>query len=491
MRLIYKDVAVGADTDATVTGTGADSRSNLALLPFDAGTPAIATLEPGLWKSGYSVYNDQSIGFWSTALSNVRGAFTTAPTLTITFAQSYTSKGVYFDFDVGTGDYCSSLRIRWYRGSALLISKTFTPDRASFFCEQTVSNYNKVQITFTKTSKPYRRLKINAICFGVVRNFGGDELRSVNILEELNPISAELASNTLDFVLESKDENIRYVFEVKQPIEAYSNDNLLLGAFYVDSSKRFSRTRYQVSCIDAVGVLGESSFPEAMYSEKNAKSLIESILNGHYQLEMDTALQSKTVTGYLPQMTRREALQQVCFAIGAVADTSNSKKVKVFTLPEAVSPIADVRQYTGGSVETASIVTAIELTAHTYTQGSGDGDVVTVNGVDYVHTEQVTRIENPDVQPSDRQNIIQITDATLIHSGNVAAIAQKVFDYYYLRDTIRTKIKVDGEVCGGRYQLSTPFDSSISGVITSMNLTLSNITAANIELHGAVIENDS
>ena len=62
MRLIYKDVAVGADTDATVTGTGADSRSNLALLPFDAGTPAIATLEPGLWKSGYSVYNDQSIG---------------------------------------------------------------------------------------------------------------------------------------------------------------------------------------------------------------------------------------------------------------------------------------------------------------------------------------------------------------------------------------------------------------------------------------------
>ena len=52
MRLIYKDVAVGADTDAAVTGTGADSRSDLSLLPFDAGTPAIATLEPGLWKYG-------------------------------------------------------------------------------------------------------------------------------------------------------------------------------------------------------------------------------------------------------------------------------------------------------------------------------------------------------------------------------------------------------------------------------------------------------
>ena len=62
MRLIYKDVAVGADADAAVTGTGADSRSDLSLLPFDAGTPAIATLEPGLWRSGYSVYNGQNIG---------------------------------------------------------------------------------------------------------------------------------------------------------------------------------------------------------------------------------------------------------------------------------------------------------------------------------------------------------------------------------------------------------------------------------------------
>ena len=305
----------------------------------------------------------------------------------------------------------------------------------------------------------------------------------------MNPISTELASNTLDFTLESKNEDISYVFSVKQPIEAYGSDNALLGAFYVDSSKRFSKTRYQVACTDAVGVLGESGFPAAMYAGKNAKELITSILGGHYQLEMDEALASRTVTGYLPQMTRREALQQVCFAIGAVADTSNSKAVKVFSLPTAVTAIPDRRQYTGASVETAAITTAVEVTAHTYTQGSGD-DTVTVNGVSYAHTTSVVRIENPKVQPSDRPNVVQITDATLVNAGNAAEVAQRVFDYYDQRDTLRAKIKVDGEVCGGRHSISTPFGGTAKGVITSMNLILSNITAADIQLHG-VAEDDT
>lgn len=489
MRLIYKDVAVGADADAAVTGTGADSRSDLSLLPFDAGTPAIATLEPGLWKSGYSVYSGQDIGFWSTALSGSTGALSPVPTLTVAFTESYTSKGIYFDFDVGTGDYCSAVYIRWYKGTTLLASQTFYPDSASFFCEKTVSGYNKVVCTFRKTSKPYRRLKINAVCFGVVRNFGGDELKSVRILQEVNPISTELASNTLDFTLESKNEDISYVFSVKQPIEAYGSGNALLGAFYVDSSKRFSKTRYQVSCTDAVGVLGDSDFPEAMYAGKNAKELITSILGGHYQLEMDEALAVKTVTGYLPQMTRREALQQVCFAIGAVADTSNSKAVKVFSLPAAVTAIPDRRQYTGASVETSAITTAVEVTAHTYTQGT-EGDTVTVNGVSYAHTTAVVRIENPKVQPSDRPNVIQITDATLVNADNAAEVARRVFDYYDQRDTLQVKIKVDREVCGGRHSISTPFGGTAKGVITSMNLILSNITAADIQLHG-VAEDDT
>lgn len=491
MRLVYKDIAVGADVDAQVTSSDADSRSNPALLPFDAMTPAIATLEPGLWKSGYEVYSGQEIGLWSTSLSDEQGLFAAAPVLTVVFGEAYTSKGIYFDFDVGTGDYCNSLTISWYQGDTLLDSMVFSPNKSSYFCEHLVSGYNKVICSFSKMCKGNRRLKINAIYFGVVRNFGGDELRSVSILQELNPISTELASNTLDFELESKNEDIRYVFEVKQPIEAYSNENRLLGTFYVDSSKRYNRTRYRVSSIDAIGVLGESNFPEGMYNEKNAKELIEAILDGHYLLEMDQSLQTAAVTGYLPQLTRREALQQVCFAIGAVADTSNTRKVKVFALSETVNIIDDRRQYTGGSVETAAIVTAVELTAHTYTAGSSGDDVITVGGTDYVHTQAVTRIENPKVQPSDRQNVIQITDATLIHSGNVLNIAQKVFDYYDQRDTMQAKIRVDEEQCGGSYQLSTPFDSMLRGVMTSMTLSLSNITAANIEVHGTVIDDDS
>lgn len=93
------------------------------------------------------------------------------------------------------------------------------------------------------------------------------------------------------------------------------------------------------------------------------------------------------------------------------------------------------------------------------------------------------------MQPSDRPNVVQITDATLVNASNVAEIAQRVFDYYDQRDTLQVKIKVDEETCGGRCRTSTPFGGTISGVITSMNLILSNTIAANIELHG-VAEDD-
>lgn len=39
-KLIYRDVAVGADEDAAITATGTSAASDTTLLPDGAGTPA-------------------------------------------------------------------------------------------------------------------------------------------------------------------------------------------------------------------------------------------------------------------------------------------------------------------------------------------------------------------------------------------------------------------------------------------------------------------
>ena len=48
-KIIYKDIAPGAAEAATPEATSAEEFSDLALLPFGAGTPAVATLEHNRW----------------------------------------------------------------------------------------------------------------------------------------------------------------------------------------------------------------------------------------------------------------------------------------------------------------------------------------------------------------------------------------------------------------------------------------------------------
>jgi len=484
-KLIYKDVAPGADADAAVSTSSAQGFCNPALMPFDTVMPKISTLEPGMWilGGGYKILNGQDIPFWSTAMSDVNGNFAVPPSYTVSFDNQYTTLGIYLRFSPSTGDYCTSVTIKWYQGATLLDTQDFTPTGVSYFCANTVTAFNKVVIYFNATSKPYRYARTDQILFGVVREFAADEYSSIKILQEINLISSEVAYNTLEWKLQSK-EDIEFIFQLKQPVEAYNGDNLI-GVFYITGSKRTAARTYEISCQDAIGVLDGNSFAARIYSAYSAVTLINDIVGSDFAVEIDSSYASATVTGYIPDCTKREALQQVLFAIGAVGDTSGSKKIRVYPLPSAnPSEIPDSRQYAGGSVETEAIVTAVKVTAHTYTAGSGTvgDDVITVNGTKYVHTTAVTTITNPNVTATDKQNIVKIEDATLVSSANVAAVAQRVYDYYMRRNALNTRIVVDSEKPGDYKSISSPWDTTLIGNIITMSLVISNTTAADIKV---------
>ncbi len=485
-KLIYKDVAPGADTDATVSSSIAQSFCNPALLPLDAEMPKIATLEPNMWllSGDYEILNGQSIPFWSTAMSDESGNFVVAPSYEVNFDNQYTTLGIYLRFSPSTEDYCTLVKIEWFQGETLLSTKDFTPTGFSYFCANTVTAFNKVVIYFNATSKPYRYARTDQILFGLVREFLADEYSSIKILQEVDLISEAMAINTMQWSLTSK-EDIEFVFQLKQPIEAYNGNNLV-GVFYItDGVKKLSARKYEIPCQDAIGVLDGNDFSATIYDGYSAVALINDIVGIDFEVEIDNSFSATAVTGYIPDCTKREALQQVLFAIGALGDTSGSKKIRVYPLPSSsVTDIPDSRQYRGGDVETDSIVTAVKVTAHTYTAGSGSSgdDVISVNGTKYVHTTAVNSITNPNVTATDKQNIIPITEATLVSSSNVAAVAQRVYDYYMRRDTLNTRIVVDDEKPGDYASISSPWDTTIIGNIISMSLFLSNTTAADIKI---------
>jgi hypothetical protein len=484
-KLIYKDVAPGADADAAVSTSSAQSFCNPSLLTFSTEMPKIATLEPGMWilGGGYKILNGQNIPFWSTAMSDEDGNFAVPPSYTVAFDNQYTTLGMYLRFSPATGDYCTSVTIEWYRGATLLSTKSFTPTGVSYFCANTVIAFNKVIIKFNSTSKPFRYARTDQILFGIVREFAADEFSSIRILQEVDLISEAVSINTLEWKLRNK-EGIEFIFQLKQPIEAYNNGNLV-GVFYITASERTATKAYEISCEDAIGVLDGYPFPAHIYSAYSAVTLIHDIVGADFEVEIDSSFSPVMVAGYIPDCTKREALQQVLFAIGAMGDTSGSKKIRIYPTPSSsASEIPNSRQYTGGGVKTEPIVTAVMVTAHTYTAGSGTSgdDVITVNGTKYVHTIAVTTITNPNVTATDKQNVKKFEGATLVNSSNAVAVAQRAYNYYMRRDTLNTRIVVDDEKPGDCRSISTPWDTALTGNIISMSLVLSRTTAADIKV---------
>ena len=485
VRIVYEDIAVGAQEDAEVTTTAALAGSDPADLPAGVDPVPIAAAELNHWLLGgdRQLKRNQPIGFWSVQMSGEDGVFAGQPCVTVDFDRQYTSLGIYLRFDTATGDYCSALTIRWYQGAKLLAEADFNPDGPEYFCEQMVKAYSRVVIQLKATNLPYRRARLSRILFGVTRTFLRDELRSVKVTEQVDLISAKAAVNTLDFQLDSMSD-IEYMFQLRQPVYTY-NGEVLVGVFYIDSSSRKGENLYDLSCVDAIGVLDDDTMSAVMYQAKPARQALEDVLDGKFELDLDPALEGETVTGYLADCTRREALHQIAFALRAIIDTSGTEAVRVYRLAnDDPVEIPSERIYSGGSVDTSSVVTAVSVTAHSYSRTGDGGDTVEVDGVTYYHTTTVTTITNPDVTASDKQNVKEIRDAALVNPGNVAAVAQGAYDYYMRRNTQKAKIVMTDEKPGAHVTTSAPWGDQVTGHISSMSITLNGIAAADCEVVG-------
>lgn len=489
VRIVYEDIAAGAAEDAEVATADAAGFSDPARLPFGGSDAAIATLEPYSWllDGSREILDGQPVAFWSTAMSRVDGRFDTPPEITITFDKRYTSPGILLKFSTGTGDYCTHVALEWYRGVNPLKKKEFYPDGVEYFCQQTVEAYDKLILRFYTTNRPFRYVKLEKIVFGVARTFLRPELRNVRVTQEVSIISAQVAINTLDFTLDSKLD-IEYMFQMKQPMSAYDGGHMI-GVFFIDDSRKRARGLYDISCKDAIGVLDDDPFPAGIYQDYPARQLLLDILGGQFVLDIDATLAEAPITGYIPDCSRREALQQVVFALGAMVDTSGTDKIRVYRDKEDIpQKIPNHRVYTGGTVDTTAIVTAVQVMAHSYSTTGEGTDTVDVNGITYYHTTEITTINNPNVTASDKANVVEVKNATLVNPDNVVAIAQHLYSYYTKRQKQKVRIVMNGEHPGDHVAAPTPWGSMVDGFITSMHIVLSGIAAAECEVVGVDVK---
>ena len=480
--VLYKDVAPAAERDASLSTNGAQDFSQTALLPPGDDGAAIISLERNRWllNGKFAHYENRIVGFWSTEISDKTGLFQNAPVITVEFSQQHSSVGVTLHFDVGTGEYCPDVNIKWYQQDTLKADVNFHPDSVRYFCEKTVTRYDKIVITLKRTSLPGRYAKLPRIIFGVFREFGMADLRSASVVNQMDGIAETLPVSTFNWTLDSR-EDVDYMFQLKQPVEI-RNDGNLLGVYYIDRHVRKTKQVYDIEGNDAIGVLDESVFAGGVYVNKSAKELLAEIIGADFEIEYASDVEDTTLSGILQSVSKRSAVQQVLFAWGVCMATDGSRALRVFNLDDSLTAIGKGQTFFGVTVETDAIVTEVRVTAHSYTEDTNGG--IEVGGKKYTDIQAIYTVSSPDVTATDKQNVKEFRGATLVSPSIAQSVAQRIYNWYLRRSTAKADIVWKGEALGDYVSFPNSWGGSNAGSITKMEIKLSNTVVSKCKAVG-------
>lgn len=485
LKLIYKDLPPGAAEDAAVSVNEKESFSDVSQLPFGVNTGAVATLERNAWglSQDYKAKGAQPFAFWSTEKSDNNGVFTTGPKITIDFDSQYTTTGLTFRFSPAANEFCTEIFVVWYRDGVVVANDTFYPDSPVFVVENTVEAFDRVWVQLNKTNFPNRRAKLEYLGIGVVRDIGGDELTGASSIHEISLVSSALPMNVMDVNFHTKT-NSDLIFQKKQPIEAFDGENLV-GVYYIESGTRTGARDYSVSAHDAIGVLEHSIFDGGLWLEHTpVKDVLEAVLGGDFDLDISTEAETLTVRGYIPEVTKREALRQIAFATGLVIDTAGTSKIRAFLPPvSGGSTIPAEETYQGGSVVTSDMVTKVRVrySAVLDAEPEEGEETIRFNKKDYPVLPGSETAINPLVVAGTMANEIEYDGGYLLDYDTAAVRAQALLEYHMRRKTYNTSHVLHDQKPGDHATVALPWGEPQSGNIIKMTVTISGINASNTD----------
>jgi hypothetical protein len=219
-----------------------------------------------------------------------------------------------------------------------------------------------------------------------VLTFTGPEVISAAIVEEVNPVSIELPYNVLEFKIHNTDTSfsmfsgdIYSLLSERLPVMVYENiDGVpqFMGKFYLDTWKNTSEYEFEFRAVDAIGTMAVTDYDGGFWSVPTAlDTVLTQVLSPKNILfAVDPSIKDVTIQGWIPPGDYRKALQQICFAAGAVASCARSDRVVIspIELPYQIydAKIRKSQKLQSQPIELLKLVTSIELVSHSYTQGT-------------------------------------------------------------------------------------------------------------------------
>ena len=531
----YIDAPPGAQEDATAVSTPMQSFGVADNLISGVPDKPFATLEPFSWPLDGSreLFDDTpyKVGWWSKERTDDNGRFVEPPVISITFTRPFTATGITVAFWPSLEQWCNEIRVNWYNNDEMLNQVTEAPNSPIWVVEKTVENFNKITIELLGTNIPGQFAKIQQIQIGHMVIFMQDEISRVSLLNEIDPSLCELSADTMKVeIVERKGRKI--IPQETQSMYLY-RDGIQIASQYIAEYSREGENLYTFSCQSAIGLL-EDVYLGGIYPPGSpVKNSINNILAG-FKVDLGPFKNAK-IEGYIPACTKREALQQIAFAIGAVVTTQGDGTIRFAPLSEVVEA-----EFTGNNIFTGAKVTreskfdTVQVTCHSYKeidesevlleeeQINGDGVLyvfhephheysitggtiksrghnwvkisangkVTLTGKKYLHSTSVKNLKNQNAIDSERENVLSVEKATLVHSGNVDDILERLYNFSVLRDVLTQEVVVTDQKAGQLAKSEAPWGPQIVGYITSMESEFTNTGhTASITIRGKEEEN--
>lgn len=477
--------------------------------------------------------NKTSAGYpvFSSEMSDNSGEYEKSHVFSAQFTEPHSSAGISFSF---VGDFPKEITVTWYKQDGeILIEKIFQPDKKNYFCDYKVEDYYKIIASFSGSVTPYRFLKIQNVEYGYELIFTSENIREAKILEEVDPISAELRINTLDFTVydPSREFNIlnqkgKYsLFQSRQEIRAreiVDGFSIDMGTFYLESKESQNEVEISFHAVDGLGIIDKTNFVKGkIYTNVTAQAIIDEIMAsaGWEKYEISNELKNVRLSGYIGVCSHRQALQQVAFALRALVDCSRTNLIRIYRQNTSADiKIKDDRIFLDGEkVIAKEYISRIEVTTHQYERSTERKDLFDgflsaglneitfqnpaenlsastgmivesgvnyavikmsepgeckISGNEYVDMQSTFVRNTEEVQTNEAKKVISVKDATLVSNSNVYLLAESLFNYYSLRRSLNIRYVLEAEHAGRWVSVKSQYGMFINGGIESQEIDL-------------------
>lgn len=385
-------------------------------------------------------------------------------------------------------------------------------------------------------------MAVNEIRYKGVSYATDDDIKVPSgILYEVKALRSDsLEANSLTVTVFSNNKAIMG-FAKNDKVE-YFRDGRRVGVYYLQTVERVGSDAYTLSALSALGRLITMRHVGGIYTGQTVAEVVPQIC-GPVAVMIESVYASRQLYGYLPYSnpdtrtgngrSARDNLSQVLFAIGASLGVDENGVMRVEKLWDGVSATVTADQINEDSCSTVyeTPVSAVEITEHQWVKSQDtvtlfegtaeDGALVTfeapahsLTAEGFAITEQgdnyailsagtgtltgksynhLTRIVRRTVTEGAEENVVTVSDATLVSLTNSVDVAKRMADYYRHRETIRVDVEPGTERAGRVVQIFHPWDKKmvracvesretvISGIMNSQTSALVGFTPAQPE----------